>query len=67
MQTAGLPAEPMVSYNTNTGINYNANGNNISLTVTGDSALTQAIANSLQVQSLSGIPSSVQRLVSTFG
>ena len=67
MQTAGIPAEPMVSYNPSTGLNYNANGSNISLTVTGDSALTQAIANSLQVQSLSGIPSSVQRLVSTFG
>jgi hypothetical protein len=67
MQAAGIPAEPMVSYNPSTGLNYNANGNNISLTVTGDSALTQAIANSLQVQSLSGIPSSVQRLVSTFG
>lgn len=39
----------------------------ITLTVTGDSALTKAIADSLQVQSLSGIPSSVQRLVSTFG
>jgi len=39
----------------------------ISLTITGDSALTKAIADSLQVQSLSGIPSSVQRLVSTFG
>jgi hypothetical protein len=67
MQAAGIPAESMVSYNPSTGLNYNANGNNISLTVTGDSALTQAIANSLQVQSLSGIPSSVQRLVSTFG
>ena len=39
----------------------------IELKVSGDSALTKAIADSLQVQSLSGIPSSVQRLVSTFG
>lgn len=61
-----LPSEAMFSYNKSTGLSYNPN-NNITLTVTGDSTLTQAIANSLQVQSLSGIPSSVQRLVSTFG
>jgi hypothetical protein len=64
---ASLPSESMLSYNQQTGLNYNANANNITLTVTGDSALTKAIAESLQVQSLSGIPSSVQRLVSTFG
>lgn len=65
MQTPMLPSDSAVSYSTRTGLSYNAN--DINLTITGDSALTKAIADSLQVQSLSGIPSSVQRLVSTFG
>lgn len=45
----------------------NGTANQIELKISGDSTLTKAIADSLQVQSLSGIPSSVQRLVSTFG
>lgn len=45
----------------------NGTSNQIELKISGDSTLTKAIADSLQVQSLSGIPSSVQRLVSTFG
>ena len=65
MQTPLLPSDLAVSYNPQTGLSYNAN--DINLTITGDSALTKAIADSLQVQSLSGIPSSVQRLVSNFG
>jgi len=55
----------MISYNTQTGLSYNPNA--IELKISGDSTLTKAIADSLQVQSLSGIPSSVQRLVSAFG
>jgi hypothetical protein len=65
MQSPLLPSDLAVSYSPQTGLSYNAN--DINLTITGDSALTKAIADSLQVQSLSGIPSSVQRLVSTFG
>jgi len=61
-----LPSNPMVSYNTQTGLSYNPNAP-IELKISGDSTLTKAIADSLQVQSLSGIPSSVQRLVSAFG
>jgi hypothetical protein len=61
-----LPTNPMISYNQQTGLSYNPNAP-IELKISGDSALTKAIADSLQVQSLSGIPSSVQRLVSTFG
>ena len=57
--------DPMISYNQSTGLSYNPN--NIQITVSGGDALTRAIADSLQVTSLSGIPSSVQRLVSTFG
>jgi len=60
-----LPSNPMISYNTQTGLSYNPNA--IELKISGDSTLTKAIADSLQVQSLSGIPSSVQRLVSAFG
>jgi len=60
-----LPSNAMISYNTQTGLSYNPNA--IELKISGDSTLTKAIADSLQVQSLSGIPSSVQRLVSTFG
>jgi hypothetical protein len=61
-----LPSNSMISYNQQTGLSYNPNAP-IELKISGDSALTKAIADSLQVQSLSGIPSSVQRLVSTFG
>jgi hypothetical protein len=65
MQSAGLPDESMVSYNSTTGLNYNPNA--VQITVSATDELSRAIANSLQVNSLSGIPSSVQRLVSTFG
>ena len=39
----------------------------VTITVTGTDALTQAIANSLQVQSLSGTPASVSRVQGMFG
>jgi hypothetical protein len=63
--SVSMPSDSAVSYNQQTGLSYNPN--NIQIQVTGEGTLTKAIADALQVQSLSGIPSSIQRLVSTFG
>jgi hypothetical protein len=67
--STNVPSEPMISYNPSTGLSYNANGapTPVTITVTGTDALTQAIANSLQVQSLSGTPSAVSRNQGMFG
>jgi hypothetical protein len=63
--SSGLPSDNAISYNQQTGLSYNPNA--VQITVSATDELSRAIANSLQVNSLSGIPSSVQRLVSTFG
>jgi hypothetical protein len=62
---SAMPSDGTVSYNQTTGLSYNPNA--VQITVSATDELSRAIANSLQVNSLSGIPSSVQRLVSTFG
>jgi hypothetical protein len=51
LQTAMLPSDMAVDYNVRTGLSYNAN--DINLTITGDGDLTNAIANALQNKSLS--------------
>lgn len=51
MQTPLLPSDLAVSYSPQTGLSYNAN--DINLTITGDGDLTDAIANALQNRSLS--------------
>jgi hypothetical protein len=49
------PSDNMITYNQSTGLNYNPNANNVvvELKITGDGDLTNAIASSLQQQSLS--------------
>lgn len=51
MQTPLLPSDLAVDYNPQTGLSYNAN--DINLTITGEGDLTDAIANALQNRSLS--------------
>jgi hypothetical protein len=54
--STNVPAESMVTYSPSTGLNYNPNaggGNSVSLTISGDSTLTNAIADAMQNSSLS--------------
>jgi len=50
-----MPSDGMITYNPNTGLNYNPNANNVvvELKITGDGDLTNTIAKNLMQQSLS--------------
>jgi hypothetical protein len=50
-----LTSDNMITHNTKTGLNYNANANNVvvELKITGDGDLTNSIAKNLMQQSLS--------------
>jgi hypothetical protein len=50
-----MPSDGMITYNTQTGLNYNPNANNVivELKITGEGDVTNAIAKGLQNQSLS--------------